>query len=177
MMGYYYNGFYAGLGGKVSFSLSSYVSNSGSFDLKYRYSQYVDMPTPLVLDDNSLSGKQELRMKVGASLIGEIGYDVLAMRRSRGSTCHLLKVGFYFEYGLNSFISGNADLQKISFPNIDAQRQTIATQPKLNPFYSLKHKSGFRAAPYFVGVKLTYMIGGSRTGNTGTWHRGCQCYE
>ncbi len=175
MFGYYYNGFYAGAGGKVSFALSSKVNNSGTFDLEYVYPQYVAMPSP-PLENNEFSGSQQVKMNVGGSLIGEVGYDVLASKRTRGSLCNLLKVGFYFEYGLNNFIAGDANLERISFPNRNANGETIATEPKVNPYLSLKQTDA-RIVPYFVGVKITYMFGGSRTGATGTWHRGCQCYE
>lgn len=176
MFGYYYNGFYVGAGGKVSFNLSSTAHCKGSFDLQTIYPQYIDMPSPAV-ENNGFSGEKELSMNVGGSLIGEVGYDVLATQRTRGGVCHLLKVGFYFEYGLNNFMAGNKDAQRVTFPHFNENGEIIATRPQVNPYLATKLDSDTRIAPYYIGVKITYMFGGSRTGGTGTWHRGCQCYD
>ena len=177
MLGYYYNGFYAGLGGKVAFSMKSSVSTSGSFDMNAVYKQYVDMP-PVALDNSLFSGRQDVRLKVAGALIGEVGYDVLATLRSHERICHMLKIGAYFEYGINSVSPSvpEGDQGRISFPNLNEYGEIIATKPQVRPVYAAV-MSGQRVAPYIIGLKFTYMFGGSRTGGSGTWHRGCQCYD
>ncbi len=175
MFGYYYQGFYIGGGAKASIALSANTSTRGDFDLRYIYPQYIDMPTPAV-DNSSFSSSRKINPKVGGAFIGEMGYDILATQRTRGNVCHILKIGFYFEYGINNIISGVAGAERITFPHTNDYGETIATRPEVKPYYASDIK-GQRVVPYFLGAKITYMFGGSRTGATGTWHRGCQCYD
>ena len=175
MFGYYYQGFYLGAGGKASIAMSSVMNTQGDFDLRYIYPQYVDMPTPPA-DNSVFSSSSKVNLNVGGSLIGEVGYDILATQRTRGNVCNILKIGFYFEYGINSIVSNAVGTPRISFPYTNENGETIATRPEVKPYYAAEMTNA-RVVPYYLGAKITYMFGGSRTGATGTWHRGCQCYD
>ena len=181
LMGYYYNGFYAGAGVEVGFfSVGSSVHTSGSFSMEGTYDKYQSIPVSyeeLGYKSYTYSDHYSVDLNINAAVIGELGYDVLSTIRSRSLYCQILKVGFYFEYGLNSIIPKGQNAPHISFPYLDAQGNQDATRPQVRPYYYSAETTNKRIAPFMIGVKLTYMIGGSRTGITGTWHRGCQCYE
>lgn len=182
LMGYYYHGFYVGAGFKFGFrSIGATVHTSGDFDLKGDYSELyqpglVDNPA-LGYGTFSYSTTHSVDLALNGAVIGELGYDVLSTVRTRSHACQILKVGFYFEYGLNSIIPASDKAEHITFPNKNKQGKVDATHPQVMPYYYSKQANEKRVAPYLLGIKLTYMIGGSRTGITGTWHRGCQCYE
>ena len=109
-------------------------------------------------------------MNVGCSLIGEIGYDLLSSVPTRSRVCNVLKLSFYFEYGLNNILRATDTPQRRVEPNRDN-----ATQATINPYINT-FANPTRTVPFFTGVKLTYMIGGSRTARVG-FHHGCMCYN
>ena len=182
MMGYYYSGFYVGAGFKVGFrSVGATVRTTGEFDLTGDYSEVYQLGdvnyAELGYKTYSFAYDHSVNLALNGAVIGELGYDILSTVRTRSHACQILKVGFYFEYGLNSIIPDKQTAEHISFPFKDRQGKPDATHPQVMPYYYSAAGTAKRIAPYLLGVKLTYMIGGSRTGITGTWHRGCQCYE
>ena len=94
--------------------------------------------------------------------------DLLSSVGTRSQLCHVLKLGFYFEYGLNNFAASWDEAQ----PNIVPEQQN-ATRATVYPY--INTLSG-RIVPFYAGAKLTYMIGGSRTARAG-FHHGCMCYQ
>lgn len=174
MIGYYVTGFYFGFGAKVAFNLSSHSDTKGSYDLSMKYDNkvgdFINIPghgyTATYFDQS-----HSVRMEPHGAIIGEIGYDLLSGISTNSETCHILKIGFYFEYGLNSVFNPVEPSTRLVI------NQQNATQAKVNPYFTSSLKSDERVAPYFLGVKLTYLFGGSASGRTGTWHRGCQCYQ
>ena len=172
LFGYYVQGFYIGLGPKLSYAINPMTHSYGSYNLSATNLEYniafENMPdrgyTDYDFDERSAN-----RVNVGASLIGEIGYDVLSNVGSRSILCHVLKVGFYFEYGLNNF-AGDWETEQ---PNIIPEPNN-ATKATVNPY--INTLSGRRVVPFYAGLKVTYLIGGSRTARAG-FHRGCMCYH
>jgi hypothetical protein len=61
----------------------------------------------------------------------------------------------------------------VTFPNTGGP--VDATTAIINPYVNT-FASPNRTVPFFTGVKLTYMIGGSRTARAGM-HHGCMCYN
>lgn len=176
LLGYYYQGFYVGAGAKVGFSYRSQVTATGTYELRGDYSRYAgedfhDMPDHRY-GQYEFSGKQEIKLLPRGAIMAEIGYDVLATRRTNSLTCTILKVGMFFEYGLNSIVA----VPDESKPRVVVS-ETDPTSATVYPYYLTAVKKNDRVVPYFVGLKLTFMVGGSRTGGSGTWHRGCQCYD
>lgn len=176
MLGYYYQGFYVGAGAKVGFSYRSSVTASGQYELRGDYARYAGEDFHEMPDHRyglyDFSGKQEIRLLPRGAVMAEIGYDVLATRRTNSLTCTILKVGMFFEYGLNSIVA----VPDESKPRVLVS-ETDPTQATVYPYYLTAVTKSDRVVPYFVGLKLTFMVGGSRTGGSGTWHRGCQCYD
>lgn len=176
-VGYYYNGLYLGGGLKLSYAINPMTKTQGSYDLSGKYAEY---PEPISNQPQhgytqyTFADKRANRLNVGASLIGEIGYDLLSSMPTRSRTCHVLKLGFYFEYGLNNYLRKWDTPQ----PSIEAkQAGTIvpATDVQVNPYCNTQSNPA-RTVPFFAGMKITYMIGGSRTARAG-FHHGCMCYD
>lgn len=173
LFGYYTHGFHVGAGLKLSYALSPVTRASGVYNLSATNDDYdvtfQDMPDR-GYTDYPFESKQENKLNIGASLIGEIGYDLLSSAPFNGRICHVLKLSFYFEYGLNNLAKGNDFTLKSVVPDRNNARQA-AVNPYLNTI-----NSPARTVPFFAGAKITYMIGGSRTARSG-FHHGCMCYN
>ena len=177
MLGYYIKGFHIGGGLKISYAFNPQTRSFGTYSLSGKYDQYSepfhDMPEK-GYTDYEFDNRVENELKVGASLIGEVGYDLLSSVPTRSRTCHVLKLSFYFEYGLNTQIRS----RDTALPNIVhtasgsiKPANEVIINPYMNTFTTPE-----RTVPFFTGVKLTYMIGGSRTARAGA-HHGCMCYN
>lgn len=176
LIGYYYSGFYIGAGVKLSYAMKPTTVSRGTFNLSGRYEEgytFSDMPDH-GYTDYEFTSRTENRLRVSGAVIGEIGYDLLSSMPNSERLCHVLKLGFYFEYGLNNQLRG-WDLPQ---PRIEPEgdiRPTPAASIHVNPYINTL-KEPEKTLPFFTGVKLTYMIGGSRTARAG-FHHGCMCYN
>jgi len=178
--GYYNNGFYAGAGLKVGFSVGSYSTTSGEFDLAAKYTEYVglikDVGPYHTYTVSEVKYDSHLRAQV--SLLGEIGYDLLSTMQTNSTVCHMLKIGVYGEYGLRS-VRPDDSLDPIQLQGMNmaeaAQTGASVVDARITPYYLSTQTAGKRVVPFYIGVKLTYLIGGSYS-TTRTWHQGCQCY-
>jgi len=181
MAGYYNSGFYVGAGFKVGFSTGSSITTSGEYDLAAKYQQFTGLIEHINYYTTYTVGDQkfECNLRPQFSLLGEIGYDVLSSMSSNSIICHMLKVGFYVEYGLNN-IRPNDSLDPIWIQGMSvseaARAEADVTVAHMTPYFLSTKSEGKRVAPFFVGLRLTYLIGGSWS-STKTWHKGCQCYE
>jgi len=181
MLGYYYNGFYVGAGAKVGFSVGSTISVSGNYELCAKYQHMMEEMHNVNYYKSYTAEEKTYSYAIPPqfSVIGEIGYDLLSTMPTNQNLCHVLKIGFYFEYGVRPIQSkqtvdaiaiNGASLAEAREKRYDVRKTT------LNPYYTTTETAGKWVVPYYVGVKLTYMIGGNRYA-TGTWHKGCQCYQ
>ena len=173
-VGYYIRGFHVGGGLKISYALTPATLTKGTYNLSGRRNTvydviFEDMPDQGYTDYN-FEYKANNRLNVGCSLIGEIGYDLLSSVPTRSRVCNVLKLSFYFEYGLNNILRATDTPQRRVEPNRDN-----ATQATINPYINT-FANPTRTVPFYTGVKLTYMIGGSRTARVG-FHHGCMCYN
>jgi len=181
LLGYYYNGFYVGAGAKVGLSIASTIGVTGNYELsaKYKHMDEEFHHVGWLTDYNVPEQKFDYAVPPQFSILGEIGYDLLSSVPTNKAVCHVLKLGFYFEYGLRS-IRGTETMDPISINGASIQeareKQYDVRKVTINPYYLSEATLNKRIVPYFVGVKLTYMIGGNRYA-TGTWHKGCQCYD
>lgn len=180
MLGFYDNGFYFGLGAKAGFSFFSQVKTIGTYKLVADYDRYVgefkDMPEHGLTSYN-YEGKQKVNLYTQCSVLGEIGYDVLSTVASRSMYCQVLKIGVYAEYGILGVRNNSVNnLGVLSFDRV-SDTEFSATKATINPYFVTSMKSSDRVYPFYVGLKITYMFGGSRTMRPGTWHRGCMCYN
>jgi len=181
MLGYYYSGFYVGAGAKVGFSMGSTITVNGSYDFSAKYKLAIEEFHDVGYYKHYNMEEQTFncQLRPQFSILGEIGYDLLSTLSTNNSVCHVLKLGFYFEYGLRS-VRGQESMDAISIDGCSIQeareKGKDVRKATLNPYYLSTATLDKRVVPYFVGVKLTYMIGGNRY-TTNTWHRGCQCYE
>ncbi len=178
LVGYYVRGFHVGAGVKVSYALNPKTHSKGTYNLSatnedYYPLRFEDMPDRGYTDypfDNRITNK----LNVTASIIGEIGYDLLSSVPTRSRICNVLKLSFYFEYGLNNILRPtDTPTNRVTFPNTGGP--VDATTAIINPYVNT-FASPNRTVPFFTGVKLTYMIGGSRTARAGM-HHGCMCYN
>lgn len=174
MIGGYYMGFYAGVGAKVSYGLNTKVTADGSYLLTAKSDKYID---PIDLGEHEFKTQQSIRFAPMVSVIGEIGYDVLANMETRSPFCHVLKIGFYFEVGTNSMVRPVNEVQHMVYNGEAIHGGESATGVSFNPYYTSAMITKERVAPFFTGVKITYMFGGNKNSNHGVAHRGCQCYE
>lgn len=177
LLGYYTHGFHLGAGLKLSYAVGGTSKTRGTYNLRYSPSHiaatYQDMPDR-GLREYPFANKQDNRLNIGTSLIGEIGYDLLSSAPFNSRICHVLKLSFYFEYGLNNLNKGG-DKKRFELPAPDNAGRARATDVKINPYLNTEN-SPSRTVPFFAGAKLTYMIGGSRTARRG-FHHGCMCYN
>lgn len=176
MAGYYIRGFHIGGGIKVSYALNPSTRTTGTYNLGGKYEAYDAIVTQgHGYGDYPFDNTNKNQLNVGVSLIGEIGYDLLSSMPTRSRICNVLKLAFYFEYGLNTQLrSWGGNPQEHITPRtttLPTPATNITVNPYLNTFDPPK-----RAVPFFTGVKLTYMIGGSRTARSGL-HHGCMCYN
>lgn len=184
MAGYYNNGFYVGAGFKFGFSVGSTITSGGDFDLKAQYDRYQEGPDAVFGNWGYYTNypcpnkKYDFKMRTQISLIGEIGYDLLSTMDTKSTVCHMLKIGVYAEYGLRSVIPDDL-LDPVSVCGMNmidaAKAEADVCDARMNPYYMSTKSEGRRMVPFFVGIKLTYLIGGSWS-STATWHKGCQCY-
>ena len=173
MLGYYIRGFHIGAGVKVSYAINPMTYAAGTYNLSATNhnlgATFENMPDRGYTDypcDSRVSN----RLNVGAGLVGEIGYDLLSSMATSSRVCQVLKMSFYFEYGLNNLPKEWETPEQAVEPDVnDATKAVI--HPYLNTF-----AKPLRTVPFFTGVKLTYMIGGSRTARVG-FHHGCMCYN
>lgn len=177
LLGYYTHGFHIGAGVKLSYAIQPTTLSHGSFELSFSPELYD--ATYKNLPDRGLTvyqfeSKQENRLNVGAGLIGEIGYDLLSSMPTNSSLCHVLKLSFYFEYGLNNLNKGD-DKNTFELPAPNENGEAQAKDVTINPYLNTVN-SPARTVPFFAGAKITYMIGGSKTARAG-FHHGCMCYN
>lgn len=170
MAGCYNSGFYVGAGIKVAFPVYSAGKVSGSYDIDAVYERYVGVVSDThyykTYPYEGSANRYTLRPMF--SVLGEIGYDVLSSMGSNSWLCHMLKIGLYAEYGIKSIkASPMAKPLTINEANI--------TDAVINPYFATPAGTERWTVPYLVGLKITYMVGGSRSA-TATWHKGCQCY-
>ena len=179
LLGYYTHGFHIGAGLKVSYAISARSRTTGSYELKAMNEDYYNAINPVIFQNLPSEGyttypiqkhSQANRLNVGVGLIGEIGYDLLSSAPFNSRICHVLKLSFYFEYGLNNLAKGNETGKRSIEINPQDVRQAV-----INPYLNTID-SPARPVPFFAGVKITYMIGGSRTARSG-FHHGCMCYN
>ncbi len=176
MIGGYYNMFYAGAGVKFGIPVKSFNSTAINYTTSGTYSQYIEDFAEM---NNHFYGNydtltyNDIKPNMNVSLAGEIGVDVLANVQNHNTFCNILKIGFYFEYGILSAVSHDKmNNDRISFPSENAAIITA------NPHYQWKSNvSSYACRPYFVGLKITYMFGGSKTQNSAIHHKGCMCYQ
>lgn len=174
MFGYYKYGFHVGAGLKLSYALAASSRATGAYALKamnddYRPVIFENMPDR-GYTDYPFANQQDNRLNIGVSIIGEIGYDLLSSMPSYSRLCHVMKLSFYIEYGLNNLAKGWESTQRQVVPN-----PNNATQATIYPYLNTVN-SPSRTVPFFAGAKITYMIGGSRTARSGM-HHGCMCYQ
>lgn len=174
MVGYYKYGFYVGGGLKLGYYLSPKVRSHGQFELSGTHNRYgiefKNMPNHgYTMYDYDQTHVTKLRPQL--ALIGEIGYDLLSSVPTRSAICNVLKLGFYFEYGLNSMVAPSSSSAMIAPVGQDA------TNVNVFPCLNTGIRKEDRVVPFLTGIKLTYVIGGSRTAHRGVLHHGCMCYQ
>lgn len=182
LVGYYVRGFHVGGGIKVSYALAPKTRTYGTYHL---FATNDDYAVPFGELDNEMADRGytdytfdqriDNRLNVGVSLLGEIGYDLLSSLPTSSRICNVLKLAFYVEYGLNNQLRNNDNpAPRVELP-VSESGIKDATQAVINPQVNTFDKPA-RTVPLFTGVKLTYMIGGSRTARVG-FHHGCMCYN
>ena len=177
LFGYYTHGFHIGAGLKVSYALNPKTQTVGTYNLRFKQEitdAILENLPDRGLKEYSFSNGQANRLNVGVGLIGEIGYDLLSSMPSHSQICHVLKLSFYFEYGLNNYNKGD-EKARFELPAPNDKGEAPATGVVFNPYLNTAAGAA-RTVPFIAGVKLTYMIGGSRTARAG-FHHGCMCYN
>ncbi len=179
MLGYYIKGFYVGAGAKVAFPMKTNIKSTGKYEVRGQYSNYAEggHEVTTIFHDMPEHGygtwdfkaNSTVRLKPSVSLCAELGYDVLSSVYSQGSMCYILKIGGYFEYGLNSMVRTSDTNVRLDIDPMNASH--VTPNPVLGGLTDAK-----RIVPYSIGVKITLLIGGTRNGR-GTYHRGCTCYN
>ncbi|MGN1240249.1 MAG: hypothetical protein ACI4TV_05180 [Paludibacteraceae bacterium] len=177
MAGYYVQGFYVGAGVKISYAVSSDIETSGEYDFSANYVLYPEVGIEVGHGYGHYeypATSQSVSLKPSASLIGEVGYDLLSSMPTRSATCSVLKLGFYFEYGISRLINPAEYKQNYTLSTLGNGGYDL-TKLHISPYLTTAVTNKNWIVPFYTGVKLTVMIGGSRGARTG-YHKGCQCY-
>ena len=177
LFGYYTHGFHIGAGIKISYAFKATSTTKGTYELRFspeKYDAIYENMPERGLTTYEFQNKQDNRLNIAAALIGEIGYDLLSSAPMSGGLCHVLKLSFYFEYGLNNSNKGG-EKSRFELPSPDDNGEAHAKEVVFNPYLNTE-ASPARTVPFFAGAKITYMIGGSRTARAG-FHHGCMCYQ
>ena len=177
MVGYYVQGFYVGAGMKISYPVSSDIQTSGEYTFSANYVLYPDIWIEMGHGYGQYeypATSQSVPLKLSASLIGEVGYDLLSSMPTRSATCTLLKLGFYFEYGVSRLMNPVEYKQNYTLNTLGDGGYDL-TKLHINPYLTTAVTNQNWIVPFYTGVKLTVMIGGSRGARAG-YHTGCQCY-
>lgn len=177
LFGYYTHGFHVGAGIKISYALNPKTFTKGTYDLRFKPNNTDAILANLPdrgLKVYDFESSQTNRLNVGASMLFEIGYDLLSSLPTHSRLCHVMKLSFYLEYGLNNYNKGD-DKARFELPAPNEQGEARATEVVFNPFLNTTAGSA-RTVPFIAGLKITYMIGGSRTSRAG-FHHGCMCYN
>ena len=177
MAGYYVQGFYIGAGVKISYALSPNIETSGEYDFSANYVLYPELGMEVGHGYGHYeypATSQAVSLKPSASLIGEMGYDLLSSMPTRSTLCSVLKLGFYFEYGITRLINPAEYKQNYSLNTMGDGGYDL-TKLHINPYLTTAVTNQNWIVPFYTGVKLTLMIGGSRGARSG-YHKGCQCY-
>lgn len=174
MVGWFFKGFHIGAGPKIGYAVDSRVTAEGIYELsatnKLYGIEFKDMPDR-GYTTYEFSGDYDATLSPLVSVVGEIGYDVLSSVPTRSSICHVLKVAFYFEYGINALVKPVTSNKRLVIDQNDA------TNIQVNPYFAAGMTEKYRVVPFFTGAKLTYLIGGSKGFRQGGYHKGCHCYN
>lgn len=169
LIGYYIKGFYVGVGPKLSFALQPNVVSQGEYKFSGYYPRYDAFLPQDYYKNYPIDETNTISTNPLVSVCAEIGYDILSSVGTRSSICHVLKIGGYFEYGVNSIVRPSSTAMYL---NVEKDNAAMAHPGS----YLGGMTEAKRVVPYLVGVKITYLIGGSRHGG-GVYHRGCMCYQ
>lgn len=157
LFGFYTNGIYGGAGLRFSFAPYTFSAPSVTYYTRGSYEKYIDdfedMPNHFYTEYTT-KGRSELKIRPQASVIAELGYDILNKERmSAYALCSVLKVALYAEYGLNSCMNGTKDESEVY--SIDPSNPT---QLIPSSYYANKDLRKSRIVPLFVGIKITFML-------------------
>lgn len=174
MAGYYIYGAHAGLGVKLSYAIRPQTHTVGTYNLSATNEAYdipfADQPE-YGYTDYASEGTDPNRLNIGVSVIGEIGYDVLSQMMQSKEMCHILKISFYFEFGLNNILRSGTATNRLEL--LDADN---ATRAQIHAYANSLKNPGW-TAPFFTGLKISYLIGGSLGERSKGIQKGCGCYE
>lgn len=157
MVGFCTNGIYGGAG--LRFSVAPYTATTPALHYKTAggYEKYIDefeeMPNHFYTEYNT-TGRSELHLTPQASVVAELGYDILNKERmSNYALCSVLKVALFAEYGLNSCMKGTMHESEVY--EVDPVNPVLLIP---SSYYANKDLRGARIVPLFVGVKVTFML-------------------
>lgn len=157
MLGFYTNGIYGGIGAKFSYVPHSVTTPSITYTTTGTYERYIadfeNMPNHFYTEYTT-PGHNELKMHPQGLIIAELGYDILNKERMQNyALCSVLKIGLYAEYGINSAFSGNEhDELTYGVNPINPSQLTV------DSYYVRNSLQGARIVPFFVGVKVAFML-------------------
>lgn len=157
LLGFYTNGFYGGIGAKFSYAPHTVATPSITYTTTGTYERYLadfeNMPNHFYTDYTT-PGHSEVKMKPQGLVVAELGYDILNKERTRNyALCSVLKVSAYAEYGINSSISGSEHDQQYYGVN-----SANPSQLTVDSYYVRNSLQGARIVPFYVGVKVTFML-------------------
>ncbi len=156
LLGWHYVGFYIGAGAKIGYCISAKESTKLQYSTSGTYQQYIDdfekMEDHFYCTYNA-ANTEKLNSKFKVSIIGEIGYDILAWSRQANHTEHHgLKIGAYVEYGLNSIVSSSGENPLYSI------NETNISELSITPFYNAHSANAYRVIPLYAGIRISWIF-------------------
>ena len=157
LVGFYTNGVYGGAGVRVSIVPYTFTTPSMTYITRGSYDKYIDdfedMPNHFYTEYTT-RGRSELKLLTQASVIAELGYDILNKERMNSyALCSVLKVALYAEYGLNSCMRGVTSESETY--DVDKSNPSLLIP---SSYYAHKDLRQSRIVPLFVGIKVTFLL-------------------
>lgn len=156
LLGYYYYGFYVGAGAKIGYAITASESCNLKYSTSGTYSKYLDDFEKMANHDYStysVSNHENLGNTLKFSVIGEIGYDILAWAREANKTEHHgLKIGAFAEYGFLNIINSKEEKSLYEINDLNA------SQISLTPFYCATASVSHKVVPLYAGLKVSWIF-------------------
>lgn len=172
IFGYYHRSdFYIGAGVRVGATMRSSCQSVLDYQLMSFYQTYVE-PFRESHENGSLLESRTTESidkfgKIRCTLVGEIGYDILAIaRQASKADRNGLKLGAFVEYGLTNMVFAkktSADIVGVEpFVNPHTGGTVLSLYDVKSmhaiPYLGSQRAFGKKAVPLYFGIKLTWMF-------------------
>ena len=154
LLGYWNHAFYVGAGLKLGTCVYAAETSTLAYTTSGSYDRYIavfEQMSNHYYSNYRLSETQKLNAKFKASVIAEIGYDIMAWAREANHTEHHgLKIGAYMEIGLNNIIRTTQERPLFQIDEANVSYLHLTT------FYNANATVSHSVIPLSAGMKISW---------------------